>query len=150
MTTSRTYRERLLPTWWVWIFAFVIVGCLAVAYGAALGTTAGVLVMALAGVLTTWLLWITAPSIHIDDDVLAVAGARLPRGFVGEVEVAGRDRIRELRGPGADARVFAALRPWSARDGLLVSVTDPEDPHPCWLFSSRHPARAAAALTATM
>jgi hypothetical protein len=134
----------------VWLVAFSFVGCLAVAYGAALGTAAGILTLVIAGGLTLWLLWITAPVVSVEPAFVTVAGARLPREFVGEVEVVDRDRIRELQGPGADARLFVALRPWSASDGVLLSVTDPEDPHPAWLFSSRHPGRAVAALTATM
>jgi hypothetical protein len=150
MSAQDRYRERLLPKWWVWIVALGFVGSLAIAYGAALGTVAGLVVMSLAGGLAVWLLWITAPVVEIDTKELVVGGARLPRRFVGDVEVVDRSRIRELGGPGADARVFTALRPWSARDGLLVRVTDSEDPHPAWLFSSRHPARAAEALAATM
>jgi hypothetical protein len=134
----------------VWIVAFAFVGCLAVAYGAAIGAMAGYVVLAATGALTLWLMWITSPTIQVDDKGLRVAGAQLPRGVIGAVEVVDRGRIRDLRGPGADARVFTALRPWSARDGLLVEIIDPEDPHPAWLVSSRHPARAAAALTATM
>ena len=148
--SGNAYRERLLPKWWVWVVVLAFVGCLVIAYGAALGMTAGVVTAVVSGALTLWLLWVTAPTIQVADDVLAVGGARLPREFVGDVEVVDRERIRALRGPGSDARVFVALRPWSARDGVLVSVTDPADPHPAWLFSSRHPARAAAALTATM
>ena len=150
MASGSQYRERLVPHWWVWVIALGFVGCLAVAYGAALGTSAGALVGATAGALTIWLLWITSPTIVVDGAFLTVAGAKLPRPCVGDVELLTRDRIRDLRGPGADARVFTALRPWSARDALLVAVTDPDDPHPAWLFSSRHPARAAEALTATM
>jgi hypothetical protein len=46
--------------------------------------------------------------------------------------------------------MFVALRPWSAPAGVLVRLDDPEDPHPAWLFTSRHPVRLAAAITATM
>jgi hypothetical protein len=55
-----------------------------------------------------------------------------------------------MRGPSSDARLFVALRPWSASSGVLLELNDPLDPHPAWLFSSRHPARVVAAVTATM
>lgn len=144
------YRERLLPAWWVWLLAASMVASLAIAYGAALGARAGWLVAGLAGALAIWLLWLTAPVLRIDPDVLQVGQARLPRTHVGDVDVVDRHRIRELRGPAGDARVYTELRPWSARGGVLVSVDDPDDPHPAWLFSSRHPARVQQALTATM
>jgi hypothetical protein len=144
------YRERLLPVWWVWLVALSFLGTLAVAYGAALGTTAGVLVGSAGGGLVVWLLWITSPVILIDVDSIHVAGARIPRSLVGTARPVDAEEIRTLRGPSSDARLFVSLRPWSARDGVLLPIIDPDDPHPAWLFSSRHPARAIAALTATM
>jgi hypothetical protein len=144
------YSERLLPVWWVWLVAMAFLGTLAVAYGGALGPTAGLLVGGLGGALVIWLLWITAPVIRIDAQTLGVGEARIPRDVVRDAEVVDREGIRALRGPGSDARLFVALRPWSARDAVLVRVEDPDDPHPAWLFSTRHPDRVVAAITATM
>lgn len=145
-----TYRERLLPAWWTWLLAASLLACLAIAYGAALGAAAGWLVAAAGAALLGWLLWITSPVIRIDQDSLTVGGARLPRTAVAAAEIVDRTRIRELRGPGSDARLYVELRPWSARDGVLVTLDDTADPHPGWLFSSRHPTRVTDALTATM
>ena len=39
------------------------------------------------------------------------------------------------------------VRPY-VRRGVLVRVTDPDDPTPYWLVSSRHPRTLAAALAA--
>ena len=150
MASERLYAERLLPTWWVWILAAVLVAALAVAYGAALGSSAGVLVFVATAAVVIALLWVTAPTVSITETALCVDKARLPRSAIAEVDVVDTERIRALRGPGSDARLFVALRPWSAKGGLLVTLADDEDPHPAWLFSSRHPARAAEALAATM
>ncbi|MBK9740076.1 MAG: DUF3093 domain-containing protein [Actinobacteria bacterium] len=150
MTESGGYRERLLPSWWAWLVALSFVAMLAIAYGAALGTGPGVAVAVIGGALTCWLLWLTAPVIRVSSRGLEISGATLPLACVASAESVDAARMRELRGPGADARLFVALRPWSASDGVLVVLDDPEDPHPAWLFTSRHPGRIVAALTATM
>ena len=149
-TDHSGYRERLLPLWWVWLVAAGFVAMLAVAYGAALGVAAGVVVGACCLVLMVWLLWVTAPVITVTSTHLDVAGASLPRTSVGEVMCIDGSEIAELKKPSTDARLFVALRPWSARGGILVRLVDPEDPHPAWLFSSRHPGRVRDVLTGTM
>lgn len=150
MTASPGYRERLLPRWWAWLLAFGLVGMLAVAYGAALGATVGWIVAGGAGALAVALILITAPEIRVTADALVVDGATLPVAVIAETATVTGPEIAKLRGPGADARTFVALRPWSAPGGVLVRLADPEDPHPAWLFTSRHPARVTEALAATM
>ena len=145
-----SYRERLLPRWWVWLVSVAFAAMLGIAYGAALGETPGWVVGVCCLVLVAWLLWVTSPVIAVTTTHLEVAGARLPRGSVADAECVDGPGISALRGPGADARLFVALRPWSARGGVLVRLADAEDPHPAWLFSSRHPARVRDALTGTM
>jgi hypothetical protein len=150
VTSTERYRERLLPHWWVGIAAMCMVLMLAVAYGAALGRTAGVTMAVAGSLLVGWLLWITSPVIIVTSDALTVAGARLPLAAVaGAREVDGAE-INALRGPGSDARLFVALRPWSAVGGVMVELSDPDDPHPGWLFTSRHPARVLEAMAGTI
>jgi hypothetical protein len=144
------YRERLLPRWWAWLIAIGLVLMLAVAYGAALGPWAGLLVGGLGLGLVVLVLWVTSPRVIVTAAELQVAGAVLPLSSIGAVEPVGHEDITALRGPGADARLFVSLRPWSSSEGVLVRLVDPVDPHPAWLFSSRHPARVVDALTATM
>lgn len=150
MTAASTYRERLLPSWGAWVLVLGLVLMLSVAYGAALGATAGWLVAFGTGLLAVALLVLTAPVIEVSPDGLQVQGAVLPLSSIAEYAVVDREEIRRLRGPGSDARLFVSLRPWSAPDGVLVRLDDPDDPHPAWLFTSRHPARVTAALAATM
>lgn len=150
MDGDERYSERLWPAWWAWPLSLVPAVMVAVAYGAALGATAGWLVAAVGIGLTLLLLFVTAPRIDVSSAGLSVDGALLPPSSVGSVEAVDAARLAALRGPGADARVFVALRPWSTRDGVLVTLDDADDPHPAWLFTSRHPARVVAALTATM
>ena len=144
------YRERLVPTWWAWLVAFGLVAMVGIAYGAALGATAGWTITIIGSGLAFALLWVTSPVIAVADGHLAVGGARLPVTSIESVERVDASQIVELRGPGSDARLLTALRPWSCREGVLVRLGDAADPHPAWLFSSRHPARTVDVLDATM
>ena len=50
-----------------------------------------------------------------------------------------------MAGPEADARAFLLLRPYLKR-AVRVEITDPADPAPYWLVSSRRPDELAGAL----
>jgi hypothetical protein len=52
-----------------------------------------------------------------------------------------------VAGPAADARAYLLLRPYLKR-AVKVQITDPADPTPYWLVSSRHPEALAGALNA--
>ncbi len=142
------FHERLLPHWWVIAVVAIPLTMLAVAYGSAYGSGTGLAVGLCGAVIAGWLLWISSPVITVDPEFLRAGGARLPMSCVGDADLVDRAQIRTLRGPGADARVFVVLRPWSARDGVLVNLDDEQDPHPAWLISSRHPQRLLDALAA--
>jgi hypothetical protein len=150
MTTTTAYRERLVPTWWAWLIAVSLVAMVGIAYGAALGATAGWIVGIVGVVLVVALIWVTSPVVAVTPGSLDVGSARLPLTSIESAEEVDAAQIAALRGPGADARLFTALRPWSCREGVLVRLADDADPHPAWLFSSRHPARMVSALDATM
>jgi hypothetical protein len=144
------YRERLMPRWWAWLVPGSFVLMLAIAYGAALGAAAGWVTAAVTGVLAVLLMWLTAPTIAVVPGAVIADGARLPVGSIGSIEVLDRDGMASFKGPGTDARMFLVVRPWSAAEGVVIRLDDPEDPHPSWLLSSRHPSRLSHALAATM
>jgi len=143
-------RERLWPRWWVWAIVLGLTGLLGWAYGVALGAVAGTAVFVASVVLVAVLIRVTAPNVELTQDSLRVGDATLPPRMISAVRVVARQEIQAMRGPGADARVFVELRPWSATRAVLVDVGDPTDPHPAWLFSSRHPEAMARAITDTI
>ncbi len=123
---------------------------ISVAYGAAIGGLSGLAVGLVAGTLVTALLVGTSPVIRVDESSLCAGRARLPRTSVSGARVLDREALVALRAPGADARAYTLLRPWASSKAVLVRLDDPDDPHPAWIVSSRHPDRLAGALTATM
>jgi hypothetical protein len=63
------------------------------------------------------------------------------------VQVLTKERMAALRGRDIDPRAYLCQRSWLDL-GVTVAVTDPADPTPYWLVSSRQPEALAAALAA--
>jgi hypothetical protein len=107
------------------------------------GVAASVLLTALVEVL----LVTTAPIVAVTDGVLVAGAARIPVALTGETELfRGPDAV-QARGPGLDARAFTMFRGW-VDPVVRVAVTDPDDPVPYWLVSTRRPEELRAALVA--
>lgn len=142
-----TYRERLLPKWWAFVFIASLIAMLSVAYGAAISAPVGWIMFFALSALTGIGMITSSPVIEVSD-VLAVDQARLPLAFVGQVDVLNSTRTREVRNQRSEALNFVLVKTWAASESVLVQVTDPDDPHPAWLVSSRHPHQLTAAINA--
>lgn len=142
------YRELLLPRWWVWLLPAAGAGLLGLAYGTAYGARAGWLVGAATALLLLALTASTRTRIGVDTDGVRAARAHLPAEFIGEVRPLDADATFRARTASADARAYLLLRTWAAPTSVVLEVTDPQDPHPYWLLSTRRPQRLADALVA--
>lgn len=143
------YRERLTPGPVVWLVAIGFAACVGVAYGSALGTVAGVLVGAGLTSAVLLIIWFSSPTLSVSTSVLEAGGARIDLHAIGRVTALDSDAMRLARNGqhlDADARSFTVIRPWSGPVGVLVHITDHEDPHPAWVLTSRHPGRLITAL----
>src|SRR5690606_5470079 len=82
------------------------------------------------------LLLATTPLVEVADRELRAGRARLSLSLVGEVVAAhGADAVRE-RGTDLHADAWLLIRGWLP-DLVRVELTDPSDPTPYWLISSR-------------
>jgi hypothetical protein len=79
--------------------------------------------------------------------VLTVGPATLPARFISGVTVVAAKDKQPVLGPELDPAAYVVHRPWI---GPMVQVTldDPADPTPYWLFSVRHPEALAESLRA--
>lgn len=144
------YDERLaVPLRW-WVQGSMLVASLwlalivAVPHPLAWSVTAASMAL-LAGLLQAY----GSARIVVADGVLRVGRARIEAHHLGRAEALDADQARRAAGVEADARAFLLLRPYLSR-AVKVEVTDPADPAPYWLISTRHPeALAGAVVTLT-
>ncbi|MDO8731083.1 MAG: DUF3093 domain-containing protein [Actinomycetota bacterium] len=144
---NSAYRERLLPKWWVLVFIASLIAMLSIAYGAAINAQVGWIMFIALASSAGLAMYTSSPVIEVSD-VLAVGLARLPLAFIGEVAVLDSTQTREARSRRIDARNFVLVKSWAASQSVFVTLTDPADPHPAWLVSSRHPRELMAAINA--
>ncbi|MGO1522236.1 MAG: DUF3093 domain-containing protein [Nesterenkonia sp.] len=138
------HREKLWPAWWLWAVAVGIGASISIAFfpvGAVYGAIA--LVIGIALCLTA--LVATTPLLEVTDEQLRVGRARIPHQDLGRAVAHRSDAAREQLGPGFDARSYQCIRGW-IDPVLTVEVSDPQDPTPYWLFSTRRPEAVLAAL----
>ncbi|MDO9485100.1 MAG: DUF3093 domain-containing protein [Actinomycetota bacterium] len=145
---NTVYRERLLPKWWVFVFITSLIAMLSIAYGAAISALVGWLMFLGITALTSLAMFFGSPVIAVSD-VLEVAHARLPLQYVDAVQVLSSEQTRDARSRRVDARNFVLVKSWAASQSVLVTLNDPNDPHPAWLISSRHPAELMSAISSS-
>ncbi|MEH0110019.1 DUF3093 domain-containing protein [Tersicoccus sp. MR15.9] len=139
------YRERLWPSFWVW---FV---CIAVAAGslvvfAPINMTAGVVVFLILAGLLVFALVRSAATIVVTPTVLQVGRAQIERRYLGEVAGFAKEEARVQRGMELNARAYQCIRGW-VDPVVTIGITDPADPTPYWITSTRHPRRLVGVLT---
>ena len=139
-----SYRERLWPAAWIGLVAALAIPAslltfapISVVVGGIVGV---VLALGVVGIAVG-----TAPTITVHDGMLRAGSARVPLALVGETDVARGDDARLARGQQLDARAHLVLRP-DISPVLRVHLTDPDDPTPYWLLSTRRPEELAAAI----
>ena len=140
------YSERLsVPaSWWVigMFFSVSFVSAVGLYAGPAVSIAASLVV---AACVAAALLALGARRVQVDSEGLHAGEAVL--GWSSVSAVAALDRTAtELRlGPGADPAGWLMIRGY-VRESVEVTLADPDDPHPFWLVSTRHPDDLAAAI----
>lgn len=140
------FAERLsVPLrWWVQgtMFIATLWIALIVAVPQALAwTVSGVALALLIALFTSY----GAARISVDGDILRAGRAHISTKHLGAVTPLDAEAMRRQAGRDADARAYLLVRPYLKR-GVRVDLSDPSDPTPYWLLSSRRPDRLAAAL----
>ncbi len=141
------YRERLgVPLRW-WVQGTMLVASLWLAVVVATPGEVAWVVTALAMLLmAVGLLSYGGVTVSVADGVFRAGRAHIEGRHLGVVEALDADQTRRTAGREADARAYLVLRPYLKR-AVKVEITDPADPTPYWLVSSRRPEDLAGALT---
>lgn len=145
---ATAYDERLaVPLrWWVQGSMFVVSLWLALVVAVPWLLAWAVTAVAV-GLLTLLLRGYGSPRVVVADGELRVGRARIEARHLGRAEALDAEETRRAAGVEADARAYLVLRPYLKR-AVRVEITDPADPAPYWLVSTRHPDRLADAVGA--
>lgn len=141
-----SYRERLWPALWVFAAITLVIPATLLVFWP-INFVVGIVVAAVFYAGCVALLLIAAPTIEVTASEFRAGSARVPLTFVGETSShRGSDATLE-RGQRLDARAWLLVRGW-VNPIAKVQITDPADPVPYWLVSSREPEKLVAALEA--
>jgi hypothetical protein len=140
------YSERLYVTWYWWplpmLAALILAAEIHMGYGGLRAWLPYAVLLPLTAALIFKLGW---TRVRVTDTELVVGDARLPLAFVGDIEIIPITGKRRALGPDLDPAAFVVHRSW-VRPLLRMQLTDPADPTPYWVFSTRHPERLAELL----
>jgi hypothetical protein len=147
-STGTTYRERLYVTWYWWLLPLVAAGLLAAEVHLGYPGVRAWLPYVLLLPLTALLIWRSGRAgVRVQDGELWVGDAHLPLRFVGETQIVSAKDKRRVLGPHLDPAAYVLHRGWIG-PVVRLRLTDPDDPTPYWVFSTRHPDRLVEALRA--
>ncbi len=143
---TTAFSERLYVPWWYWPLPLVAAGLLAAEVHMGYpGVRAWLPYLITFPLAIALLAWFGHTKVAVAAGELRVGDAHIPLAHLGQVDVCtGTDR-RKAMGPELDPAAHVVHRGWLPAV-IRVEVTDPEDPTPYWLFSTRHPVRLAALL----
>jgi Protein of unknown function (DUF3093) len=86
-----------------------------------------------------------SPAIEVTDTTFIAGRARLPLSAVGNVEAFFGSEAQLELGQRLDARAWLLIRGWVS-PVVKIQLTDPKDPTPYWVVSTRHPEKVRDAL----
>lgn len=142
------YSERLFIPWWSWPLPLIGGGLLAAEIDMGYpGIRAWLPYVIVLPLVVAIILALGRTKIAVTEDELWVGEAHLPLKFAGEIEVFDREHKRTALGRDGDPAAFVAHRGWVG-PVVRVGLTDPDDPTPYWLFSTRRPEQVAELLRA--
>jgi hypothetical protein len=142
------FRERLWPGPGGWLVAVglgALVGLVLFPVSVPLAWGVGIAAVVLAVGATAAL----TPRVEVSGGELRAGSAHVPLSLLRAPTPLSGDALRAALGPELDARAYVCLRGW-VHSAVRVELTDPADPTPYWIVSTRRPEALAAALTVTV
>ncbi|MFP5417203.1 MAG: DUF3093 domain-containing protein [Actinomycetes bacterium] len=140
------YRERLTAPAWYWLVGIVFGATTVAAVGLWLGPSYAVAGgLATVALVTLGFVWIGRTEVAVEGGGLRVGESLLEWEWVGEVEALDAAATRARLGVDADPRAHVVQRAWIP-ESVMVTLSDPADPHQYWLVSSRRPVHLVEAI----
>jgi hypothetical protein len=131
------YRERLWATPWLFLSTLLVIPAVMLVF-APIDFAVGVVLAIVFYVAIAVALAVSAPTVRVTQDELVAGTARIPLGLTGAPTAFTGEAATLERGQRLDARAWLLIRGW-IKPVVKVPVTDPDDPTPYWLLSTRNP-----------
>ena len=145
--SEATYTEMLhVPLRWWALLTMFLASILLAFLVATPAWVAFAVTGALTAVAVVVLVAYGAARVAVEGETFRAGRAHIPVPLLGTPVALDAQASRLLAGMDADARAYLLLRPYLKR-GVWVELTDPADPTPYWLVSSRRPEDLAGALS---
>jgi hypothetical protein len=140
------YRERLWPAPWLYVATALVIPASLLVF-LPIDLTVGIVVAIVLYLGCVVLLLLASPRVEVTDGTLRAGRASIPVALTGTPEGFRGEEARAERGPRLDARAWLLIRGW-VDPVVRIPVTDPDDPTPYWLVSSRRPDELVKVLSA--
>jgi hypothetical protein len=138
------YRERLWASPWVFLATALVIPAALLVF-LPINQLVGVITAIVLYTGCVILLIIGSPVVEVTTQHFLAGRARLPIEHAGRVTPYRLDEATLERGQRLDARAWLLLRGWVS-PVVKVELTDPQDPTPYWLVSTRRPERVVEAI----
>lgn len=140
------YRERLWASLGIFVAVALVIPASLLVF-LPINVEAGLIIGVVLFLVIAGLLLSSTAVIEVSESELKAGKALLPREFVGNVTSFREPEATVQRGTKLDARAWLLIRGW-IHPVVKIEITDPSDPTPYWLISTRRPEELARALTA--
>lgn len=138
------YSEWVLPNWTSFLPILLIFPTFWLTF-LPINELVGVVSGAVVSVLTVLAMIAKSARVTITDESLKVRNAQIERKFISGVAEVDAEHAFYERGNGLDFRAWVHFQ-GSVKTLVKVSISDPEDPTPYWLFSTRKPSEIKKSL----
>ena len=135
--STTTFREIIRPPLWLIAFIYFMLFSLVLAIWAAFDNRTAIGAAIVAVVIGALALFKIKGEINCDGQELRVGRAHIGYQFCGGVTVLSRAEFLRARTREVDPAAHLALFFWIS-EGVKIEITDPRDPTPYWLISTRH------------
>ena len=147
MSVKPIFKEVIRPPLWLIAFLYFMLESLVLAIWAAFDNNAAINAFAISLFLGAAIIYAATSTISVDEHELKIKKAHIEKKYLGDVKIIDHKEFAHLRTRGADPAAFLATTFWISR-GVTISVTDPRDPTPYWLISTKRAAELKRALEA--
>jgi hypothetical protein len=139
------FKEVLRPPIWVLAFIYFLLLSLVIGLWAAFDNTVAFTSFVAATIAIIYIAYAMRSTITFDGEELRIDRAHIESKYLGKVTILDSGAMRLLRTRDADPAAYLAIKFW-APTGIKIEVTDPRDPTPYWLITSKRGEEIAALL----